>query len=156
VPTDKMADGMNAGGDSCYAAPKITFAWLAEAETSFGPCEIDEKPGVSVAADTSVAATIHGDHMFFNGFPEADEGGVSRLAQYLADCDLDLDGVVTEDELKKIKPADLPELDSRYQLGGSLITPIDNMWTYLRAQLKTQGHFQGEGECPADGKAHDH
>lgn len=100
--------------------------------------------------------TIHGDHLFFNGFPEGDEGGVMRLAQWLADCDLNLDGTVTQAELEAIDPAQLPELDDRYQLGGSPITPIDDMYVYVTAQLKTQGHFQGEGECPVDGLAHEH
>jgi len=103
-----------------------------------------------------VAATIHGDHIFFNGFPESGEGGVMRLAQWLADCDLNLDGEVTREELEMIAPADLPEIDTRFQLGGSPITPLLEMWDYVTAQLKTQGHFQGEGECAFDGMAHGH
>src|SRR5690606_8081044 len=127
-------------------------------ETVFGPCEIDEVPGFSVAADgtTVVSATLHGDHIFFNGFPEGGEGGTVRLAQWIADCDLDLDGEVTQAELEAIAPAALPELDGRYQLGGSPITPLESMWIYVSAQLKTQGHFQGEGECPFDGAEHHH
>ena len=81
---------------------------------------------------------------------------MQRLAQWLADSDLNLDGEVTREELEQIAPSDLPELDDRYQLGGAPI-PIDaSMWGYVTAQLKTQGHFQGEGECPVDGVAHDH
>ena len=59
-------------------------------------------PGVSVTADSTQtsALTLHGDHLFFNGFPEGDEGGVMRLAQWIADCDLNLDGTVTNDELQ--------------------------------------------------------
>ncbi|MEZ4445125.1 MAG: hypothetical protein R3B72_38990 [Polyangiaceae bacterium] len=153
-----VATGTNAGGDDCYANASIHFDLLVPAETSFGPCEIDEMPGFSVAADsaTTVAATIHGDHLFFNGFPEGSEGGVTRLAQWLADCDLDLDGEVTRAELEAIAPSDLAELDDRYQLGGSPITPLATMWSYVVGQLKTQGHFQGEGECPFDGMVHDH
>ncbi len=152
-PADATVVGQNDGGDDCYAAPEVSFRWLAPSETRFGPCEVDDQPGFSVAADTtrSVAITIHGDHLFFNGFPEGGEGGVVRLAQWLADCDLDVDGEVTQAELEAIAPADLHELDDRYQLGGAPLTPLDSMWTYLQAQLKTQGHFQGEGECPFDG-----
>jgi hypothetical protein len=90
--------------------------------------------------------------LFFNGFPEAEESSVLRLAQWLADCDLDLDGRVTVDELGRIHPDELWELDpERYQLGGSPLTPLDTMLDYVTAQLKTQGHFQGEGECGIDG-----
>lgn len=157
-PTGASPNGANAGGDDCYDNPSVSFRLLVPAETAYGPCEIDEVPGFSVAADsnTTVAVTIHGDHLFFNGFPEGGEGGIVRLAQWLADCDLDLDGEVTREELESIAPSDLPELDDRYQLGGSPITPLADMWDYVIAQLKTQGHFQGEGECPVDGVAHEH
>jgi hypothetical protein len=157
-PDGAVADGSNAAGDPCYSAPIVTFEIAAEAETRYGPCEVDEVPGFGIAAgrETSVALTIHGDHLFFNGFPEGSEGGVMRLAQWLADCDLDLDGAVTQAELEAISPSDLVELDARYQLGGSPITPLTSMWDYVRAQLKTQGHFQGEGECPIDGVGHSH
>lgn len=148
----------NGGGDACYDAESIAFRLGVSAETLFGPCEVDEMPGFAVTAGgaTTVAATIHGDHLFFNGFPEGDEGGIQRLAQWLADSDLNLDGEVTRAELEQIAPSDLPELDSRYQLGGSPVTPLEDMWDYVVAQMKTQGHFQGEGECPYDGVAHDH
>ena len=154
----KMPNGNKSGANDCYDAPEVKFQFGATAETKFGPCEIDEVPGVAIAANTTktVAATIHGDHLFFNGFPEGDEGGVKRLAQWWADCDLNLDGTVTKEELEAIKPSDLPELDKRYSLGGSPITPLNDMYDYVLAQLKTQGHYQGEGECPADGKAHEH
>jgi hypothetical protein len=83
-------------------------------------------------------------------------GSDPRPAQWLADCDLNLDGTVTRAELEAIAPSDLGEIDSRYQLGGSPITPLDTMWDYVVAQLKTQGHMNGEGECPFDGKSHEH
>ncbi len=117
--------------------------------------------GVAITAGANNASvTIHGDHIFFNGFPEGDEGGVMRLAQWLADCDLNLDGQVTQEELASIAIDDLAEIDARYELGGAPRLeddePLDDMWAYLRAQLKTQGHFLGEGECPVDGVEHDH
>ena len=158
TPGAATANGMNGGGDSCYDSTSISFRLLVPAETQFGPCEIDGVPGFSVAADssTTVAVTIHGDHLFFNGFPEGGEGGVMRLAQWFADCDLNLDGEITKEELEAIAPSDLSEIDNRFQLGGSPVTPLEEMWDYVIGQLKTQGHFQGEGECPFDGVAHEH
>ena len=157
TPGSKTPNGNMSGGNACYDAPTVRFTFGATAETSFGPCEIDEVPGFAISAGgtQTVAATIHGDHLFFNGFPEGAEGGVTRLAQWLADCDLNLDGTVTRAELEAITPSQLPELDERYQLGGSPITPLNNMYDYVISQLKTQGHFQGEGECPFDGVEHD-
>ena len=156
MPGSATPNGNTSGGNDCYDAAMVRFTFGAAAETTFGPCEIDEVPGFAVSAggETTVAATIHGDHLFFNGFPEGDEGGVTRLAQWLADSDLNLDGTVTQAELEAIAPAQLPEIDDRFQLGGSPITPISNMYDYVTSQFKTQGHFQGEGECPVDGVAH--
>ncbi len=153
---DTEPNGNKSGENDCYDNPNISFTISAEAETAFGPCEIDEIPGFSVPEGgvQTVAITIHGDHIFFNGFPEGDEGGVYRKAQWLADCDLNLDGAVSQKELEAIKPADLPAM-ADYQFGGAPIEPTD-MYQYVRAQLKTQGHYQGEGECPVDGVAHEH
>lgn len=157
-PGAKQPNGNMSGPNPCYAAPSVRFDIGATAATEFGPCEVDGIPGVTLnaAQPVSAAVTIHGDHLFFNGFPEGDEGGVMRLAQWLADCDLNLDGVVTIPELLQIAPSQLPEIDARYQLGGSPITPLLNMYQFVQAQFKTQGHFQGEGECPVDGVEHDH
>ncbi len=137
----------------------ISFRWGVSAETVYGPCGAEEgAPGVAVsgATATSAALSIHGDHIFFNGFPEGEEGGVMRLAQWLADSDTDSDGTVTQAELEALSPSDLSELDERYSLTGGPIDPLTNMWEYVTAQLKTQGHFQGEGECAVDGVEHNH
>jgi hypothetical protein len=152
---DKVSSGVSAKGIPCYPAASMAFSWRVPAATVFGPCEVDGKAGFSVTdgGTSSIAITVHGDHLFFNGFPEGDEANTMRLGQWLADCDLDLDGTVTQNELSAIAPSALAELDDRYQLGGTPITPLSTMWDYVRAQLKTQGHFQGEGECPIDGTA---
>lgn len=155
-PGGKTPDGTN-NTDDCYNSTSISFSIALGAATVFGPCEVDEVAGFNVPSDgtQTVAMTIHGDHLFFNGFPEGDEGGVMRLAQWLADSDLNLDGAVEQSELMQIAPSALAELDNRFQLGGSPISPLNNMVEYLTAQLKTQGHFQGEGECPVDGVGHE-
>jgi hypothetical protein len=155
-PGDKKPNGQKSGNNPCYDANEVRFEFGAQAETAFGPCETDGVPGFSIAANNrqTISVTVHGDHLFFNGFPEGGEGGVTRLAQWLADCDLNLDGTVTRAELEQIDPAQLPELDSRFQLGGSPISPLNNMYEYVSSQLKTQGHINGEGECPIDGVEH--
>lgn len=151
---------------ACSAAPSIAFDLCVPAPTRFGPCESDTGvPGVVVAEGTTtpVAITFHGDHLFFNGFPRGAEGSVARRAQWLADSDLDADGTITEAELRAIGPSDLGALFPStfadgypgYTLGASPI-PIETAWDFVVAELKTQGHFQGEGECPIDGEAHAH
>ncbi|HSC88892.1 MAG TPA: hypothetical protein VLC09_16530 [Polyangiaceae bacterium] len=153
----RAPDSTSDAGVPCFANPRVEFEIGTELETAYSHCQIDGVPGVAVTNDrtSSAALTIHGDHVFFNGFPEGDEGTVVRRAQWLADCDLNLDGSVTQAELEQVKPADLPSLGD-VPLGGSPITPVDSMWTYVRAQLKSQGHFEGEGECALDGAAHSH
>jgi hypothetical protein len=149
TPGTRAPNGSSSGGNPCYDAPTVRFAFDLAAETLFGPCELDGVPGFSVAQSShqTVAATLHGDHLFFNGFPEGGEGGIHRRAQWLADCDLNLDAEVTRDELDLIQPSALPEIDDGFQLGGSPVTPLDSMSDYLRGQLMTQGHMNGEGEC---------
>jgi hypothetical protein len=148
------ASEQNGGGVDCYSNPSITFSFHVPAAVKFGPCERDGSEGFAITSGQTrtVAITIHGDHAFFNGFPEGSEANVLRLAQWLADSDLNLDGEVTQAELEAISPSDLWQLDpDRYQLGGSPISPLKTMWDYYRAQLMTQGHFQGEGECEIGG-----
>lgn len=152
-------EGATADEEGCYPATTVAFSFCVDAETVFGPCQAEDGPsGVAVVeGDASASLTIHGDHLFFNGFPEGEEGGVVRLAQWLADADLNLDGTVTRAELESLAPSDLAELDERYDLSSPFEDlPLTDMWSYVRAQLKTQGHFQGEGECPFDGIEHAH
>lgn len=157
-PGDREPSGTDEAGNVCYENTSVDFVIGATAETSFGPCSIDGVPGVAVpdGGSQTVAISIHGDHLFFNGFPEGAEGGISRYAQWLADCDLDLDGTVTQEELEAIPLSDLPQLaPPRVQLGGTPITLV-TVYDYVIAQFKTQGHYQGEGECPVDGVDHEH
>lgn len=142
--------------DPCQANATIGFRFAEQAKTVFGPCEFDGQAGFTMPEGSSqnVGATLHGDHVFFNGFPEGDEGGVTRLAQWVADSDTNVDGTVTAEELEALTPADMPAM-ADYELGGAPIT-IDTLHDYVVAQLKTQGHYQGEGACAVDGVAHSH
>lgn len=146
-------------GDPCYDNPELRFRFVVSAETTFGPCRVDGIEGFSVPAGGSkaVSLSVHGDHLFFNGFPQGTEGGIERRAQWLADSDLDLDGEITRDELARIPPPDLAAIaDYDLNVPFEELRPVNDMWTYLQAQLKTQGHLDGEGECDADSIGHDH
>lgn len=155
-PGSATEAGENDAGVPCFENPSVTFSLIVPAETLFGPCSTDDVPGFSITdgETTDVTATLHGDHLFFNGFPAGDEGGVTRLAQWLADSDLNLDGEVTQEELESIDRSDLSEF-ADYQFTNQPIE-IETAWDYVIAQLKTQGHMNGEGECPVDGEEHDH
>jgi hypothetical protein len=158
APAGRPSVGEGWAGEPCYAALSVSFEFVVNAETAYSKCQIDGVPGVAVTASgtSSAALTIHGDHAFFGGFPQGNEGSIQRRAQWLADCDLDLDGHVTDDELAQIPWTALSEASpERYPLSGSPV-PIETARDFVVAQLKTQGHYEGEGECNVDGEAHDH
>jgi hypothetical protein len=109
--------------------------------------------GVAVvsSASTPVAVTIHGDHLWFNSFPSGAESTVERRAQWMVDCDVDHDGHVTEAELRATPAARVFTTLDHYDLAGSPTVDghgIQTAWDFVRAQMSTVGHFQGEGECP--------
>lgn len=143
-------------GAECVDARSLSFRFCVPAATDFGPCSTpDGLPGLVVNAGLAAtsAITIHGDHMFFSAFPTGDEL-IARRAQWLADCDTDGDGAITQAELEAADPASIfpaPE----YSLAGAP-RAITSAWDFLIAQVKTQGHWNGEGECLVDGEGHEH
>ncbi len=146
------ADGESCppGEDSCRATSEVTFELLVAQDVTFGPCELDGIAGVTIVRDSkaSVGLTLHGDHLFFNAFPFGDEL-LERRAQWLVNADLDGDDRVDAAELASISGVRLAELlpSDTYSLGGWTAFPIDTALDFARAQLATQGHYQGEGEC---------
>lgn len=146
-------------GGACRSATSIAFRLGVPVDAVFGPCEAEEGlPGITVTeGGTTAAITIHGDHVFFDAFPSGAEV-IERRAQWLANADVNGDDMVTSEELMGIDAADLFTSDL-YNLAGSPY-PIEDAFDYVRGQLATQGHFQGEGECPwtVDGMTggHDH
>ncbi len=147
--TIRRADGQSCPpGGACRSAPSLTFRLGANVDARFGPCEAEDGlSGVTVAEGaTTVSVTIHGDHVFFTAFPAGAEV-IERRAQWLADADIDGDNHVTMSELSSIPIAEL-FAPPTYTLAGSPLTPLTTAADYVRAQLATQGHFQGEGECP--------
>ncbi len=151
------------GSAACAPATSIAFDLCVPAPTEYGPCQSDTGiAGVTITTGTQAANfTIHGDHLFFNGFPSGAEGTVARRAQWLVNADVDEDGTVTRADLESIGASDLGALlpssfaDGMpgFTLGGHPVVDaespeLDDAWEYLRAQMMTNGHFQGEGECP--------
>jgi hypothetical protein len=126
------------------------FRIEADVPSVFTACAAQGLPlGVNVSANSSVEITMHGDHLFFNGFPE-DEGKITRLAQWLWDIeDVDGDEVITKSDFEAA--TDVGSLFPSppvgvYELTGGPLT-VTTAWDFVRAQLGTQGHIFGEGEC---------
>lgn len=156
-PTSE-ATGENAAGDKCYPNTSIRFEFAAHAPAFAANCEQDGLPGFVISNNrtTSVAITVHGDHLFFNGFPESNEGGIVRLGQLWADTDVNLDGEISAAEYGPIFLPDMSEWDESYQKGGAPLAMLSNVNDLVVGQLKTQGHMDGEGECSVEGVSHDH
>jgi hypothetical protein len=136
-------------GGMCDPASEVTFRWGLSAGTAFDDCATEDGfTGFAVpeGGSAQVKPTIHGDHWFFNNITSGAEL-TERYAQYIADCDLNMDGEATLDELKQAKAADvLPS--TKYNLSGAISGPINTAFDYLLAQARTLGDFQGDGECP--------
>lgn len=143
-------------GGSCRSVTSIAFELCVPATVRFSDCRSEGTLASGFAVrdggDTFVAFTLHGDHLFFDAFPAGEEV-VERRAQWLADADVDADSIVDRAELLTIDtPTEIAELfpSSDYSLanapGGAILTAFD----FVVAQLRTQGHFQGEGECAFD------
>lgn len=152
-------EAMIANGWSYLIAGTITrvsdgatkeFSIAAEVPSVYTSCAVEDlEPGVNVSSNSSVDITMHGDHLFFNGFPE-EEGNVMRLAQWLWDIeDIDGDDVLSQADFEAA--TDVGSLfpsppQGAYELTGGPLA-ITNAWDFVRAQLGTQGHIFGEGEC---------
>ncbi|MBX7190709.1 MAG: hypothetical protein K1X94_01545 [Sandaracinaceae bacterium] len=138
----------------------ITFDVCLDAEADYACSSTDGMEGIVVSAGSSTAfMTVHGDHLFFNGFPAGDEAVVTRRAGWLALVDdaTGADGTVDNADLEGTPISILPASD--YALTGAPTVEgmaITNMSLYARAQLQTQGHLNGEGECLANGVGHMH
>ncbi len=137
---------------SCRPTDSIDFEFCVPATVTFTDCgPEDGLPGLVITSDrTTVAAlTFHGDHLFFSSFPAGEEL-VARRAQWLADADTDGDDLVTRAELEGITGATaLSTLfpSASYNLANAPGGAIDTAFDFVVGQLRTQGHFQGEGEC---------
>ena len=125
----------------------IDFIIQANVPTVYSECGIEGQPlGVAVSTNSSVEATMHGDHLVFNGCP-ADESNVTRLAQWMADVpDLNMDGVLTQDEFEAADDIGTLFPQDTYDFAECPLA-INNAWDFVRAELGTQGHIDGEGEC---------
>ncbi len=155
-------DAMSAGGCTFLIAGALTsdtsqtvdFRLCIPAPTDYGPCSTpDGMSGLAVVASATTPAnvTIHGDHLWFNSFPAGAESTVERRAQWMADCDADHDGHVTEAELRAMPASRVFTTTNHYDLAGAPSVDghgITSAWDWVRAQMTTVGHFQGEGDCP--------
>ena len=129
-------------------AKPVDFVFKVAIDSVYSDCESNGQPGVAVGEGGTSTATItlHGDHPWFNTLARGDETTVTRYAQWLVDADVDGDGKVVTEDLANV-PAEKVFPSARgYNLSGGPI-PVATALDFVRAQLATQGHLNGEGEC---------
>jgi hypothetical protein len=147
-------------GSATNGARTIDFDFCLDAEATYECSSTEGVEGIVVSAGSTTAfLTVHGDHLFFNGFPAGEEGTVVRRGGWLALVDdaTGADGTLTNADLEATPISILPSTE--YVLTGAPTVEgaaITNMALYARAQLSTQGHLNGEGECIANGVGHMH
>lgn len=126
----------------------VEFVLQTAVPTLFDRCGIDGQPGLAVVADgvATGTITIHGDHIWFNKFPTGSEGTVERRSAWLIAADTDKDGKVSTEDLAALDATDVFTTSLGYSLDGAPVV-IESALDFVRAQLATQGHFKGEGEC---------
>ncbi|WP_394848656.1 hypothetical protein LZC95_14505 [Pendulispora brunnea] len=91
--------------------------------------------------------TIHGDHLYYDDLQSKD---AKVRFGFMADADKDNDGIITLDELSKVKLASISTKDIPYGTGSA--TGINDLGAFVTALSRTIGHFRGEGECFASAK----
>lgn len=123
----------------------VTFSLELAAPTAYERCSIDGEPGIAVreGGTTPAKITLHGDHLWFNTLSAGEEMTVQRRAAWLLRADKNGDGAVDNGELSAL-PAEQAFPRSEYEISGATIT---NALEFARAQLSTQGHLNGEGDC---------
>ncbi len=150
------------GASRTVPATGIGFAFCVPATVRFIECQSDALPGVAIPSGGTATAvfTLHGDHIVFPSFDDGAEI-VERRAQWLVNGDTNGDDVLTQAELTAITGADLVTLfptdldpgtpgNQGYSLANAPGGPITNAFGFVVAQLRTQGHLNGEGECEAE------
>jgi hypothetical protein len=130
------------GGDA------IEFLIKADVPSVYTDCDGDPEPGVNVGPSSTASILMHGDHIFFNGFP-ADESDINRRATWMSLVnDVDEDGVLTKVDFEAAVDVGTLFPSPTYSgLNDGPAGTINNAWDFIRSQLGTQGHINGEFEC---------
>lgn len=126
------------------------FQWGFRENTLLEHCESpDVGRGVTVPSggEETVQLTMHGDHLFFDDLqsPEAKMrfDALAAADRMGSEDSAGADGVVSLEELAAVDLTELPA--DRYGTGGA--ANVRNLHDFVRALVRTVGHYRGEGEC---------
>lgn len=133
-------------------ADEVDFLIEADVRTGYTNCGTNGALGIAVASSSEVEITMHGDRLFYNGFPESQSEVQLRAGWLFNVADVDEDEIITRVDLEAAE--DLEAIFDPFaaygRLSGSPI-PIDDAWDFVRAQLSLQGRIFGDGPCDSSG-----
>lgn len=109
-----------------------SFAWVFDMPVTYSDCESHTE--VSRDAVSEFQITVHADHLFHDSLVSQEP---ALRFDAIAAADTDGDGQVTMAELAAtdIGPYDPGNLE------------IDDLWSFLSANVQTMGHANGEEHC---------
>jgi hypothetical protein len=120
-----------------------TFEWSFTNNTLFDNCEKADGMGKGVVLtpgkETTAQLTIHGDHFFYDQL----SGDAKLRFDPIANSDLNNDNKITLDEVAVVQLTSLPQ----GQYGTTGVANIRNLREFITQNMRTIGHFEGEGEC---------
>lgn len=129
-------------GSGTRAGVTKSFEWSFTSNTLYDACEragggkgVVLVPGKSV----EVQLTVHGDHFFYDQL----SGDAKLRFDPIANADANNDNKVTLDELATVQLTSLPQ----GQYGTTGAASIRNLREFITQNMRTVGHFEGEGEC---------
>lgn len=125
-------------GTATRGSETRSFAWGFTTETRYIECDTEQR--VENGGTATSQATIHADHLFYDDL-ESPEPNVAF--DLIASADTDMDGSVTEAELRAVDITG----EERYQVGAR---DIAELWSFIEAQTATLGHIDGEGHCETE------
>lgn len=126
---------IDVAGRATRGARTIAFVWQFDRPVAYANCETTTSVPTDGAASFEI--TVHADHLLYDSLV-ADSPGL--VFDPLAAADANDDGTLTREELEA---HDIGPLDPGSE-GG-----VDDLWTWLEAQVATLGHVDGEGHCDA-------
>lgn len=123
---------LDVAGTARRGQQTVAFAWYLPVQADYVDCEVDHE--VTQDDPARFELTVHADHLFYDSL--VSESPNLRF-DAIAEADVDLDGMVTLEELAT-RPI------AGYDPGNA---SVPELRTWLMAQARTLGHVDGEGHC---------
>lgn len=130
-------------GTGTKAGVTKTIEWSFTNNTLYDNCEKANGMGKGVVLtpgkEISVQLTVHGDHFFYDQL----SGDAKLRFDPIANADTNADNKVTLDEIAAVQLTSLPQ----GQYGTTGVANIRNLREFITQNMRTIGHYEGEGEC---------